>query len=89
MEEEIEVSNPIKDNYKLKPEIIRCLDVTKEYEIGEYIVKALDSITFDIYRGEFVVFQGASGAGKSTLLSIISGLDSPSKGCAEVGNAHR
>ncbi len=66
--------------YKLKPEIIQCTNLSKEYEIGDFIVRALDSISFNIYRGELVVFQGPSGAGKSTLLSIISGLDDPSSG---------
>jgi putative ABC transport system ATP-binding protein len=81
MEEDAEdISSPLESSHTLRPEIIRCINISKEYEIGEYIVKALDSITFDVYRGEFVVFQGPSGAGKSTLLSLISGLDSPSKG---------
>jgi putative ABC transport system ATP-binding protein len=40
----------------------------------------LDSISFDVFRGEFIAFQGVSGAGKSTLLSLISGLDTPSEG---------
>ncbi len=71
---------PSDSTYILKPEIIQCRNLSKEYEIGDFIVKALDSITFDIYRGEIVVFQGASGAGKSTLLSIIGGLDTPTDG---------
>lgn len=81
MEEDTEeISSTPHTVHTLRPEVVRCVNITKEYEIGEYIVKALDSLTFDIYRGEFVVFQGASGAGKSTLLSLISGLDSPTSG---------
>jgi len=66
--------------YKLKPEIIRCINVSKEFEIGDFIVRALDSVTFNVMRGELVVIQGPSGAGKSTLLSLISGLDTPTTG---------
>jgi len=80
-EEDTEIhETPSDSTYSLKPEIIRCINLSKEYEIGDFIVKALDSVTFDIYRGEFIVFQGPSGAGKSTLLSLISGLDNPNEG---------
>ncbi|MBN2156337.1 MAG: ATP-binding cassette domain-containing protein [Candidatus Lokiarchaeota archaeon] len=82
MEEDAEISEirPSDSDYTLKREIIRCNNITKEFEIGEYVVLALDSISFEVYRGEFIVFQGPSGAGKSTLLSLLGGLDSPSKG---------
>ena len=85
MEEESIVSEPPSlPTHTMKPIILKCENITKEYEIGDYIVRALDSINFQVNRGEFIVFQGASGAGKSTLLSLISGLDTPTKGSVQI-----
>lgn len=54
--------------------------LTKDYQMGEVKVRALQDVTFDIYRGEFVVILGPSGSGKSTLLNIIGGMDTPTTG---------
>ncbi len=62
-----------------KPAII-CSDIVKDYEIGDYIVRAIDDISLSINNGEFVVIRGPSGAGKTTLLNLIGGLDSPNNG---------
>lgn len=48
--------------------------------MGEVSVKALNSATFDIPKGEFVVVLGPSGSGKSTLLNILGGMDTPTSG---------
>jgi sulfonate transport system ATP-binding protein len=45
---------------------------------------ALDDVTLDVERGEFVCLIGASGCGKSTLLNLIAGLDRPSRGVVQV-----
>ncbi len=50
-------------------------DVSKIYKMGEVEIKALDNISFDIEKGEFVVILGASGAGKTTILNILGGMD--------------
>ncbi len=54
--------------------------VSKIYHTGEVTVRALDSVDFELFRGEIVVLLGPSGSGKSTLLNIIGGLDSPTEG---------
>lgn len=50
-------------------------DVTKEYDMGETKLLAVDSINFSIHEGEFVVILGPSGAGKSTVLNLLGGMD--------------
>ena len=46
-------------------------DVRKVYAMGEVEVAAVDGMTFDVERGEFVVVVGPSGAGKTTLLNML------------------
>jgi len=60
--------------------LIFCKNLVKNYEIGDFIVKAVDNISLDVNDGEFVVIKGPSGAGKTTLLNLIGGLDSPNSG---------
>ncbi len=60
--------------------LIEFKNVTKEYRIGEQIIRALDEISFEIKAGEFVVILGPSGAGKSTLLNLLGGMDSATSG---------
>jgi putative ABC transport system ATP-binding protein len=60
--------------------LIYCKNLVKNYEIGEFIVKAVDNISLEIKRGQFVVIIGPSGAGKTTLLNLLGGLDSPNSG---------
>lgn len=55
-------------------------DVSKVYQMGEVEIKALDNVSFDIEKGEFVVILGASGAGKTTILNILGGMDTLSTG---------
>lgn len=55
---------------------LECRDLHKEYP-GQ---KALDGVTMNLEKGEFVALQGISGSGKSTLLALIGLLDLPSQG---------
>lgn len=61
-------------------EIIRLIDIKKYYKVGTQIVKALQSITLNIYKNEYVALMGASGSGKSTLMNILGCLDTPTHG---------
>ncbi|MBV19925.1 MAG: macrolide ABC transporter ATP-binding protein [Cytophagia bacterium] len=60
--------------------IIEVQDISRHYNVGKQTVKALDTITVDIKKNEYVSFMGASGSGKSTLMNIIGCLDSPTGG---------
>ena len=60
--------------------------VSKIYKMGEVAIKALDEVSFDIDKGEFVVILGASGAGKSTILNILGGMDIATSGKVIVDN---
>lgn len=61
-------------------EILRVENLRKEYGTGENKVLAIDDISLDVRRGEFVAIVGPSGSGKSTLLHIIGGVDRPDSG---------
>ncbi|MBR6402220.1 MAG: ABC transporter ATP-binding protein [Eubacterium sp.] len=60
--------------------ILRATDLKKYYGEGETQVKALDGVSLEVNRGEFVSIIGTSGSGKSTLLHMLGGLDNPSSG---------
>lgn len=63
---------------------VRLENVIKQYKIGEVTVSALEGVSFEIQKGEFVIIVGPSGAGKSTVLNILGGMDSCSGGEIEV-----
>ena len=56
--------------------------------MGSEIINALESISIDIDKGEYVAFMGPSGSGKSTLMNIIGCLDTPSDGTYILNNKH-
>jgi putative ABC transport system ATP-binding protein len=60
--------------------IIEIQDIKKHFKVGTQVVKALKSITLDIYKNEYVGLMGTSGSGKSTLMNILGCLDTPTSG---------
>ena len=60
--------------------MIKVKNISKIYKTGEVEVRALDGVSFEIKRGEFVAVMGPSGSGKSTLMHIIGALDKPTAG---------
>jgi len=60
--------------------IIETSHISKVYKMGDNIVNALQDISIQIDKGEYVAFMGPSGSGKSTLMNIVGCLDSPTNG---------
>jgi putative ABC transport system ATP-binding protein len=60
--------------------VISLLDVTKVYHMPAEDVVALDHVSLEIGRGDFIAIMGPSGSGKSTLLNQIGCLDRPTEG---------
>ena len=63
---------------------LQVMDVRRVYQRGPYEVRAVDGVTLELEKGEFLGIVGASGSGKSTLLNLMAGLDTPTSGRIEV-----
>jgi putative ABC transport system ATP-binding protein len=60
--------------------LIELKSISKHYEMGQQLIKAVDNIDLSIDSNEYVVFIGSSGSGKSTIMNIIGCLDTPTDG---------
>ena len=66
--------------------IIETHQISKVYKMGTQTVNALQSVSIEINKGEYVAFMGPSGSGKSTLMNIVGCLDSPTTGTYILNN---
>lgn len=71
---------------KINQPIIKIKNLERQYKSGDEIVYALNKVSFEIQKGEFVAIIGASGSGKTTMLRILGLLDKPTKGEYAINN---
>ncbi len=64
--------------------LIQTEHVSREYRLGETVIRAIDEVSLRIEKGEFLALLGSSGSGKSTLLNLMAGLDRPTSGAIRV-----
>lgn len=64
----------------MNTKVIEIQDIAKHYQVGNQLVKAINSISLSIMHNEYVALMGPSGSGKSTLMNILGCLDTPTRG---------
>ena len=74
----IKLSHKTGGHFSVK--LIEMKNIIKEYSVGEIKIKALDNVSLQISKGEFVAITGQSGSGKSTIMNILGCLDKPESG---------
>jgi putative ABC transport system ATP-binding protein len=68
------------------PTLLHTDKVSREYRLGQTIIRAVNEISLAIQTGEFLALLGSSGSGKSTLLNLLAGLDRPTSGAIRLGD---
>ena len=74
------IENKLKENENSTEEesrkkiVIKANNLVKDYEIGDFIVRAVDNINIEIKEGELIVIKGSSGAGKTTFIRALLGI---------------
>ncbi len=66
--------------------IVSLRDVRRDYALGAERVHALQGVSLDVERGDYVAIVGPSGCGKSTLLNLIGVIDQPTSGTVAIGD---
>lgn len=66
--------------------VIDILNISKHYQLGEVLIKALNGVSLQVERNEYVALMGPSGSGKSTLMNILGCLDTPTSGTYSLNN---
>jgi putative ABC transport system ATP-binding protein len=60
--------------------ILKTVNITRNFRMGQEVLQVLKGIDLEIYRGEYVALMGPSGSGKSTYMNILGCLDTPTGG---------
>jgi putative ABC transport system ATP-binding protein len=60
--------------------VIQITDLTRTYQMGETLVRALAGVSLEVRENEYIAIMGPSGSGKSTLMNMIGCLDTPTSG---------
>src|SRR6266403_583197 len=68
----------------IAPILIQAETVSREYRLGDAVIRAVNGVSLAVRRGEFLALLGSSGSGKSTLLNLLAGLDRPTSGAIRV-----
>jgi putative ABC transport system ATP-binding protein len=63
--------------------MLKAIDLHRSFSLGGQEVRAVDGVTIEVRKGEYLRVVGASGSGKSTLLNLLAGLDRPTAGRVE------
>jgi len=66
--------------------MVKLKKVTREFFVGNGSVKALNNVSMEIKRSDFIAIMGPSGSGKSTLLHLLGGVDKPTVGEIWIGD---
>ena len=75
----------VEDAPQVRASIVVLRDVHRDYPIGAERVHALQGVSLEIERGDYVSIVGPSGCGKSTLLNLVGVIDHPTSGTVEIG----
>lgn len=69
-----------------RPIIAEFVDVHRHYQMGDNVVRALNGVSMQVRKGDYVTIMGRSGSGKSTMLNLLGCLDRPTTGEYHVGD---